>query len=122
MIPASQYLPLVSQLQGARKIHLHLTTLDTLGVTQHYQHSHEAEEAMYFLEGEAEYAVGEAVHRVGPGSSLFFPTGVPHGFVRFFSERMKYLVVRSVDTGGDPCCCEHGSAPPGMSQITVGNR
>jgi uncharacterized cupin superfamily protein len=107
MIPNSQYLPLVGQLQGAKKIHMHLTTLETRGCIEHCQHSHQAEEAMYFLEGEAEYAAGETVHRVGPGDYLFFPAGVSHGVVHFFSERMKYLVVRSVEPNDELCCCEH---------------
>jgi uncharacterized cupin superfamily protein len=109
MIPASQYLPLVSQAQGAKKVHIHLTTLDTRGITGRYEHSHQAEEAMYILEGEAEYAVGDSIRRVGPGDCLFFPAGVPHGYLRFSSPRMKYLVIRSVEPGEERCCCE---APP----------
>jgi uncharacterized cupin superfamily protein len=113
MIPTSEYLSLVSQRHGAQKIHVHLTTLDTRGIAGPLEHSHEAEEAMYCLEGEAEYAVGDAVHRVGPGDCLFFPAGAPHGPRRFFSERMRYLVVRSIEADDGPCCCEQDLSTKG---------
>ena len=107
MNPKSQYDSLLGYAQGAKKIHVHLTVLDTRGIEGPYEHSHEAEEAMYFLEGEAEYAVGGTIRRVVPGDLLFFPSGVAHGYVRFFSDRMRYLVIRNVEPGADErCCCE----------------
>jgi len=110
MIPACQYRPLVGQSQGARKIHVHFTTLDTQDIDATPHHSHEAEEAMFILEGELEYMVGEQVRRIGPGDWLFFPSGVEHGCVRYLSPRMRYVVMRSVEPGGEPCCCE-GHSP-----------
>jgi uncharacterized cupin superfamily protein len=107
MTPTRAFRSLLGRAQGARNIHVHLTTLDTRGLQGRYAHQHKAEEAMYFLEGEAEYAVGGASHRVGPGDLLFFPSGIPHGYVRFFSDRMRYLVIRSVEPGEEErCCCD----------------
>ena len=99
------YTSLVGHAEGARKIHVHLTTLDTRSGVDRYEHSHRAEEAMYFLEGEAEYSFGGTTHRVGPGDLLFFRPGEPHGQVRYLSERMRYLVIRSVEDGADESCC-----------------
>jgi quercetin dioxygenase-like cupin family protein len=45
-------------------------------------HVHDAiDEAWYLLEGELDVQVGEARHRVGAGSFLLVPRGVPHTFV-----------------------------------------
>jgi uncharacterized cupin superfamily protein len=102
----ARYQSLVGASQGAKKIHMHVTELDPAGDGWGRQHAHAAEEAMFILEGEAEFTFGGKTYRVGPGDAVFFPSGVMHAESRFFTDRMKYVVVRSVESGDDPCCCE----------------
>ncbi len=101
----TKYVSLLGPAQGAAKIHVHLTHLDAEIGGQGYQHSHQAEEAIYLLDGEAEYTVGDRVCRVGPGELIFFPPGEPHGVLRFLKTPMKYLVIRNVEPGEDERCC-----------------
>ncbi|MDP6381129.1 MAG: cupin domain-containing protein [Phycisphaerae bacterium] len=106
------YTSLLGYEQGARKIHVHLTNLDTRGPGGNHQHSHKAEEAVYFIEGEAEYTFGGKAHKVGPGDLLFFPSGVEHAEVKYFTDAMKYLVIRSVEGDADERCCCGKDRPP----------
>jgi mannose-6-phosphate isomerase-like protein (cupin superfamily) len=112
---SAHYTSLLGHAQGARKIHVHLTVLETRDAGGGHEHSHAAEEAMYFLEGEAEFVYGGETHRVGPGDLLFFPPGQPHAQVKYLSERMKYLVIRTVEPGDEPCCCGQ-DRPPGSGR------
>jgi len=100
------YKPLLGREQGARKMHVHFTELDPAGSGWGHQHSHAAEEAIYILEGQAEFAFDGKTYRTGPGDLVFFPSGVTHAETKFFSEKMKYLVIRSIEPGDEPCCCE----------------
>jgi quercetin dioxygenase-like cupin family protein len=109
----TSYVSLLGFAEGARRIHVHLTTLDTRGGGEGYRHSHKSEEAMYFIEGEAEYGIREETVKVGPGDLLFFPSNEVHGPVRFLSDRMKYLVIRSVEADDEPCCCGKDRPPLG---------
>jgi mannose-6-phosphate isomerase-like protein (cupin superfamily) len=44
-------------------------------------HSHDDHvDSFYVLEGEAEFLVGDETLRLGPGSYVAAPIGVPHGF------------------------------------------
>lgn len=104
------YTSLASQAEGARKIHVHVTELDPSGGGWTHQHSHAAEEAIYILQGEAEFTFGGDTYRVGPGQLVFFPSGVMHAEAKFFTDKMKYLVIRGVEAGDEPCCC--GTAFP----------
>ena len=99
------YTSLVGDEQGARKIHVHVTELNPSGDGWTHQHTHAAEEALYILEGEAEFTFDGNSHRVGPGDLVFFPAGVLHAETKFFSDKMKYLVVRSIEPEDGPCCC-----------------
>ena len=99
------YTSLVGRDEGARKIHIHVTELSPAGDGWASQHTHTAEEAIYILEGEAEFAFDGKTHRVGPGDTVFFPSGVLHAETRFFSDTMKYLVIRSVEPDEEACCC-----------------
>lgn len=100
------YRSLVGPAEGAKKLHMHLTELDTREGGWPKQHAHAAEEALFVLEGEAEFAFGGEVHRVGPGDAVFFPSGVQHAEAKFFTDHMKYVVVRTVEPGDPPCCCQ----------------
>jgi quercetin dioxygenase-like cupin family protein len=41
-------------------------------------HSHMHEQAGYWLEGDADFTIGDATYRVGPGDSYLVPSGVVH--------------------------------------------
>jgi uncharacterized cupin superfamily protein len=100
----ARYQSLVGFEEGAKKIHVHVTELN--GVTGwQAQHAHIAEEAVYILEGDAEFTFNGETHRVGPGEAVFFPSGVTHAETRFLTDKMKYLVIRSVEPQEGPCCC-----------------
>ncbi len=107
----NEYISLLGYAEGARKIHVHLTTLDAPIAKEGHKHSHNAEEAMYFLEGEVEYAIGKEIVKAGPGDLLFFPSNVFHGPVRFISDRLKYLVIRNIEPGDERCCCDKDRPP-----------
>jgi len=57
------------------------------------------------LEGEAEFSFAGKTHRVGPGDAVFFPSGVMHAETKFFTDKMKYLVIRTIEPDDEPCCC-----------------
>ena len=105
------YTSLVGPEQGARKVHVHVTELDPSGGGWGSQHAHAAEEVVYILEGEGEFTFDGKTHRVGPGEAVFFPSGVVHAEARFFTDRMKYLVIRTIEPGDGPCCCGAGAEP-----------
>ncbi len=100
------YHPLLSAKDGARRLHVHLTELPDAKKGWGSQHAHVAEEALYMLEGEGEFTFGGKTHRVGPGQVVFFPSGVTHAETKFLTAQVKYLVIRSVEPGDAPCCCE----------------
>jgi quercetin dioxygenase-like cupin family protein len=101
----ARYSPLVGPDQGARRLHMHVTELNDARQGWGYQHSHVAEEALYMLEGEGEFTFDGKTYRVGPGDAVFFPSGVTHAETKFFTDSVKYLVVRTVELGDEPCCC-----------------
>lgn len=53
------------------------------------------EETFYVLDGEFELRAGEEVRRALPGSVMFVPPGVPHGFSNPTDARAKLLLVMS---------------------------
>jgi quercetin dioxygenase-like cupin family protein len=42
-------------------------------------HTHDVDEAITILDGDAETRLGEERRRVGPGTVIFIPAGAPHG-------------------------------------------
>ena len=90
---------------------MHLTELDPAGDGWEHQHSHAAEEAIYILEGEAEFTFAGQTHRVGPGELVFFSSNVTHAETRFLTSKMKYLVIRTMESGDEPCCCGADLSP-----------
>lgn len=58
---------------------------------------HQEDEAFWILEGEFTFEVGDAVTRVGPGSFLFGPRGVPH---RYRVERGPARLLFMLSPGG----------------------
>jgi quercetin dioxygenase-like cupin family protein len=58
------------------------------------RHVHEREdEAFYILGGEHEFECGDATFRVGPGSYVFFPRGVPHAHRRLGDPRQSRMLI-----------------------------
>jgi uncharacterized cupin superfamily protein len=101
----AHYQPVVGTNVGAKRMHVHMTELRDARKGWGYQHSHEAEEAIYMLEGEGEFTFGGKTYHVGPGQAVFFPSGVTHAETKFFNDTVKYLVIRTVEPGDEPCCC-----------------
>jgi quercetin dioxygenase-like cupin family protein len=107
----AHYVSLLAKEHGARKLHVHLTELDTTQNTCGYQHAHAAEEAIFLLEGEVEFTFAGQTHLVGPGQLIFFPSNVTHAERRFLTPRLKYLVIRTLEAGDEPCCCGADLSP-----------
>ena len=42
-------------------------------------HTHDVDEAITIIDGEAEARLGDDRRRVGPGTTIFIPAGTPHG-------------------------------------------
>lgn len=99
------YQSVIGPQDGARQMHVHETVLHDARSGWGYQHSHAAEEAIYMLEGEGEFTFDGKTHHVGPGQAVFFPSGIVHAETKFFSDTVKYLVIRTVQPGDEPCCC-----------------
>jgi quercetin dioxygenase-like cupin family protein len=51
------------------------------------------EEAIYVLEGEVDFRLGDDVHRAGPGSFVFVPRGTPHTFRNAGTADARLLIV-----------------------------
>lgn len=56
-------------------------------------HTHPCEEILHFLEGEATVRLGDETLVLGPGESVFIPTGVLHGFSNSGSSELHLLVI-----------------------------
>ena len=100
------YQSLVGPQSGARRLHVHETVLNDALKGWGAQHEHVAEEAVYMLEGEGEFTFGGQTHRAAPGQVVFFPSGIRHAEVKFSQNRVRYLVMRTVEDGDPACCCE----------------
>ncbi|MCC7475992.1 MAG: cupin domain-containing protein [Pirellulales bacterium] len=108
----AHYEPVITPSMGARRMHVHLTEINDARKGWGYQHCHEAEEAVYMLEGEGEFTFDGKTYHVGPGQAVFFPSGIVHAETKFLSDKVKYLVIRTVEPGDEPCCCETDVAAP----------
>ena len=104
-----EYTSLLGLKEGARRVHVHLTEIvpeTQADRTSHYTHDHAAEEAFYILEGEAVFKLADGSQRsLKPGDLVFYPSQLRHGEFRIISDRLKYLVIRSVEEADKPCCC-----------------
>ena len=108
----SRYRSLLGHPEGAKKIHVHLTSIENKGSPRVYGHRHVAEEAVYVLEGEVTFAVDGRTLKAGPGELLFFPAGTYHESVALGGARVRYLVIRSVEEDAAERCCCGQDAPP----------
>jgi len=99
------YQSLVGHDDGARRLHIHLTEIPDTASHPPYQHEHQAEEVFYILEGAAEYRFGGRTIEAGPGDTVFIPSGVRHAEITYRTPAMRYLTIRTVEEGDEPCCC-----------------
>jgi quercetin dioxygenase-like cupin family protein len=56
-------------------------------------HTHDFEELITVVEGRAEVWLGEQRQVIGPGTTVFIPTGVVHGFVNAGTDLLKLQFV-----------------------------
>jgi putative monooxygenase len=56
-------------------------------------HTHPCEEAVMFLSGSGEATLGDETVAIAAGTSLFFPTGLVHGFRNTGNETMHVIIV-----------------------------
>ena len=63
------------------------------GSKLHTQPDHD--EIVIVIAGEAEFKVGDEVHRVGPGDFVFIPRNTLHGRVRTITDSMSALSIYS---------------------------
>ncbi len=100
-----KYQSLLGNKQGAQKLHVHLTEIPDTRAHATYQHKHKAEEAVYILEGTAEYVFAGMTVLAVPGDLVFFPPDVLHAKVTYLSPTMKYLLIRNIEVQDEGCCC-----------------
>lgn len=101
------YQSLVGAAQGAKRLHIHRTTIPDTSSHPPYQHEHISEEVFYILEGRAEYRFGDQCVTAGPGETVFIPSGVLHADIIYLTPTMTYLTIRTVEAEDPPCCCGH---------------
>jgi mannose-6-phosphate isomerase-like protein (cupin superfamily) len=99
------YRSLLGWAEGARKLHIHETLIPDTSQVEPYEHEHKAEEALFVLEGQADYSFAGQTFRAGPGELVFFPSQVRHCQVTYHTPSMRYLVIRTVEEEDPPCCC-----------------
>ena len=63
------------------------------GSKLHTQPDHD--EIVIVIDGEADFKVGDEVHRVGPGDFVFIPRNTLHGRIRTITESMSALSIYS---------------------------
>lgn len=54
-------------------------------------HTNDVEHVQYVLSGRAHVTIGDEVHDVGAGMSLFIPAGVPHAYETTGDEAFEFL-------------------------------
>ncbi len=55
-------------------------------------HTHPVEEALMFLRGSGEACLDGEIVPIGPGTSLYIPPGVPHGFRNTGTTEMHVII------------------------------
>jgi quercetin dioxygenase-like cupin family protein len=71
-------------------------------------HTHPCEEALMFLTGSGEATLGDDVVAISPGSSLFIPAGIVHGFRNSGESEMHVVIVFPVPHFAETTIVEHG--------------
>ncbi len=60
----------------------------------HGAHTHEEEEIFYILEGTAEFSFNGKTRTVGPKSTMFCPSNIPHGIRNVGDKPLTYAVIK----------------------------
>ncbi len=84
----------VSAESGSHQLGIFESVLPPGGGVFAHLHGH-YEEAFYVLEGEIEYRLGERRGRAGPGSWVFVPAEVVHGFQNVGSGNARHIAIVS---------------------------
>jgi quercetin dioxygenase-like cupin family protein len=61
----------------------------------HPPHAHPEEEIYYIFEGKAEFSLDGKTKVVGPDSTMFCPSGVPHGIRNVGDTPLRYAVIKA---------------------------
>lgn len=61
----------------------------------HAAHTHEEEEIFYILEGTAEFSLNGKTRTVGPKSTMFCPSGIPHSIHNVGDKPLTYAVIKA---------------------------
>ena len=82
--------------QPLENLEVFVAELDAGGATAEEAYTHgDSEELVVCLEGTAELHLGEDVHELGPGDSIFYRSSVPHRVVNSGSETTEVMWVIS---------------------------
>jgi quercetin dioxygenase-like cupin family protein len=85
---------LVDESDGSTSLYLGQQWLEPGDRVLH--HTHPCEEILHFLAGEATVRLGAETLVLGPGESVFIPTGILHGFTNNGSNELHVLVIFSM--------------------------
>jgi (S)-ureidoglycine aminohydrolase len=83
---------LLDQDLGGEPLHLHISEVGP-GGRSHPPHQHGGYEAIYMLEGEGVFEIGEERYRVGKGEAVVFDPHKLHGLINESAAPMRYMVV-----------------------------
>ncbi|MEP7025673.1 MAG: cupin domain-containing protein [Actinomycetota bacterium] len=83
---------LASGAETADAFALSLVTQPVGTATPLHVHTREAE-AFYLLDGNLTYRADDELHRLGSGSFIYLPSGVPHAFRVTGTEPVRYLAI-----------------------------
>ncbi|MCB0079464.1 MAG: cupin domain-containing protein [Caldilineaceae bacterium] len=83
---------LLDQDLGGEPLHLHISEVGP-GGRSHPPHQHGGYEAIYMLDGEGVFEIGDERHRVGSGEAVVFDPHKLHGLVNESAAPMRYMVV-----------------------------
>jgi len=76
-----------------------------------FLHTHPVEEALMFLRGTGEAVLDGETVLIEPGSSLYIPPGVPHGFRNTGADEMHVLIVFPTPEFAETTLLESQAAP-----------
>jgi len=68
-------------------------------MANHVAHTHDEEEIFYILEGTAMFSFNGETKTVGPKSTMFCPSGVPHGISNVGDKPLTYAVIKANYSG-----------------------
>ena len=75
-------------------------------------HTHQVDQLFYILSGTMSVEIDEATHRIGPGTLVIFPAGLPHRNWNGGPEPTVHLAINSpLPASGTPFATPVGGAP-----------